>query len=116
MGAKKSFVKGLAAGAVLAAAASLIMDMREGQGEKKAKELKKAASDIGTRVAHHAMRLSTLSKSAYNKVVDSAIAEYRGVKALSEDDLHDLKTELKDGWSDLKAIAKKKETSKKKKR
>jgi gas vesicle protein len=111
MGSKKSFVKGLAAGAVLAAAASLIMDMREGKGQK-AKALKKAATDIGGKVAVHAMRLGTLSKSAYAKVVDTAIAEYRGVKALSDEDLRDLKAELKGGWSDLKAIAKKKSAKK----
>ena len=104
MGKGTSFVKGLAAGAVIAAAAALIMEMRDGNG-KKTKDLKKAAEDIGKRVAGHAMRIGSLSKSAYGKIVDTSVAEYRGVKALSEEDIKELRTELKEGWMVLKAIA-----------
>lgn len=112
MGTKKSFVKGLAAGAVLAAAGSLVMEMGEEKG-KTAKELKNTAGGIAKRVTRHAMKLGKLTKAAYGKIVDTTIAEYRGVKALSEDELKELKAELKDGWGDLSNIVKTRAAKKK---
>lgn len=112
MGTKKSFVKGLAAGAVLAAAASLVMETGEEKG-KTAKELQNTAGEIAKRVTKHAMKLGKLTKAAYGKIVDTTIAEYRGVKALSEDELKELKAELKDGWGDLSNIVKKRVSKKK---
>lgn len=107
MGSKKSFVKGLAAGAVIAAAASLMLDMQKGEGKRKAAQLKKAASDIGKKVAAHAVRLGAMSKSSYDRIVDTAVAEYRGAKALSQDDLRELKAELRGGFAAMKSIVKK---------
>lgn len=103
MGLKK-IVKGLAAGAVLAAVASLIVSMKEERNKKAAKELGKVAHEIKERVAKHAKKLGKLSRSAYNKIVETTVAEYRGVKALSETDLSDMKKELKDSWSDVHRI------------
>jgi hypothetical protein len=100
----KRVVKGLAAGAVLAAVASLIVSMKEEKNKKAAKELSRVAHGIKERVAKHAKKLGKLSKTAYNKIVDTTVAEYRGVKALSETDLTDMKTELKDSWSDVRRI------------
>jgi hypothetical protein len=74
MGSAKSFIKGLAAGAVFAA---------------------------------HAKQLGKLSRSAYDKIVDTTVAEYRGVKALSESELTELKDELKMHWTDVQKILKK---------
>lgn len=107
MGKKISFVKGLAAGAVIASAAALIMDLRDGKGQK-GKQLQKAVTDIGKKVAHHALRVGKLSKSAYGKIVDTTVAEYRGAKALSAEDVREMKAELKEGWAMLKHIASKK--------
>jgi hypothetical protein len=107
MGKKISFVKGLAAGAVLAAAASLIMDMRDGKGQK-AKQVQKTVMDIGKKVARHAMHIGKLSKEAHLKIIDTVIAEHRGARALSKDDVREIKAELKEGWAMLKHIASKK--------
>ena len=107
MGSKKSFVKGIAAGAVLAAAASLIMEMR-GEGNVHAKEFKNVAKKIGDRVTKKALRLGKLSKSAYNNIVDTTIHEYRGVKALSEEELLELRMELRGSWNELKSLVAKK--------
>lgn len=103
MGSKKSFVKGLAAGAVLAAAAQLYMEMKDSKSSKSKdlKKLKKAAEDISVRVAKRAKKMGKLTKSAYGKIVDTTVAEYRGMKMLSEDELKELKSELKEGWEDM---------------
>ena len=105
MGAKK-LIRTLAMGAILAGAASLAVSMKDEKNRKKAKELGKAALAIKGRVAKHAVKLGKLSKSAYGKIVDTTVAEYRGVKALSEGELDELKTELKAGWEDVRQIFK----------
>ncbi len=103
MGTKKSFVKGLAAGAVLAAAAQLYMEMKDSKSTttKDLKKLKKAAAEISVRVAKRAKNMGKLTKTAYGKIVDTTVAEYRGMKLLSEDELKELKGDLKDGWEDM---------------
>ncbi len=129
MGTKKSFIKGLAAGAVLAAAAQLYMEMKDSKSTttKDLKKLKKAAEEISARVAKRAKRMGKLTKTAYGKIVDTTVAEYRGMKLLSEDELKELKDELKDSWEDMHGLmthrcvcksctAKKKKAAKKRKR
>ncbi len=105
---KKGFVKGLAAGAVLGAVASLIMSMEKEERDEKMKAIKKAALEIKDNVAKHAKTLGKLSKQAYGKIVDTTVGEYRGMKLLSEEDLQDLKKELKGDWQRLQKILKKK--------
>ncbi len=103
---KKIFVKGLALGAVLAGVAALIHEMKD--RELNTKEMKKAAIRIKTKVAKHAKTLGKLSKSAYGKIVDTTVGEFRGVKALSAGELEDLKDELKASWEDVRKMVSKK--------
>lgn len=106
MGSKKSFVKGLAAGAVLGAVAAMLHSMTD--KDKKMHDLEKAAMRIKDKVASHAKKLGKLSKAAYETIVDTTVAEYRGVKALTEDELMELKKELKSSWGDVKTMIDKK--------
>lgn len=100
MGSKKALVKMLAAGAVLGAVAAVVSSMKD-RGVKGA-DLRKAAVKIKDKVAHHAKKVGKLTKAAYGKIVETTIAEYRGVKALSEEELDELRDELKDGWEDVR--------------
>jgi len=103
MGMKK-LVRTLAMGAILAGAATLAVKMKDEKNRRKAKEIGRAAMAIKERVAKHAVKLGKLSKSAYGKIVDTTVAEYRGVKALSEGELDEMKDELKAGWEDVRQI------------
>ena len=82
MGSKKSFVKGLAAGAVLGAVAAMLHSMTD--KDKKMHDLEKAAMRIKDKVASHAKKLGKLSKAAYEK------------------------KELKSSWGDVKTMIDKK--------
>ena len=106
MGTKKSFVKGLAAGAVLGAVAAIMHTMQD--KDKKGQELQKTAMKIKDKVAAHAKKLGKLTKTAYGKIVETTVAEYRGVKALSEDELSELRSDLKAGWTDVQKMLNKK--------
>ena len=94
-------IKGLAAGAVLGAVAHLVLSM-EHKDEKKA-AIAKAADRIRRKVMAHAKSVGKLTKTAYGKIVDTTVAEFRGVKDLSEEELTELGSELKGSWDGVKA-------------
>ena len=106
MASTKSLFKGLAAGAVLGAVGAMLVKSNK-TTDKKAKELYKAGEEIAGRIADKAVKLGAVSKSAYSKVVDALIAEYKGAKHLTDKELAELKDELKDSWEDVQAILKK---------
>lgn len=106
----KGFIKGLAAGAVLGAVAALMHTVQD--KDKKAKELEKVALRIKDKVAAHAKKLGKLTKAAYGKIVETTVAEYRGVKALSEEELDELREELKGSWSGVAEMMRKKPAKK----
>jgi hypothetical protein len=102
---KLGFIKGLAAGAVLGAAASYLSHLAG--DEKSVKALKKVADDVRERIVKHAKELGKLTKAAYNQIVETTVAEYTGAKALSETELAQLKKDLKAGWKELEREMKK---------
>lgn len=106
----KGFIKGLAAGAVLGAVAALMHTVQD--KDKKAKELEKVALRIKDKVAAHAKKLGKLTKVAYGKIVETTVAEYRGVKALSEEELDELRDELKGSWKGVQEMMSKKPSKK----
>lgn len=102
----KGFVKGLAAGAVLAAVGALVISMKDGNNKAAAKRLGKVAHVIKDKVVAHAKKMGKLSKSAYDRIVDTTVAEYRGVQALSESELKEMRSELKAEWAAIQGIIK----------
>lgn len=98
-------VKGLALGAVLGAVAALMNEMKE--RDITAKNMTDAAQRIKDKVGKHAKKLGALTKDAYGSIVDTTVAEYRGMKALSEDELKELAKELKGSWKEVQAMMKK---------
>ncbi|HCC21991.1 hypothetical protein A2480_02450 [Candidatus Uhrbacteria bacterium RIFOXYC2_FULL_47_19] len=104
-------IKGLAAGAVLGAVAHLVLSM-EHKDEKKA-AIAKAADRIRRKVMAHAKSVGKLTKTAYGKIVDTTVAEFRGVKDLSEEELSELRSELKNSWDGVKVMFEKKPKAKK---
>lgn len=112
MGKHKGFLKGLAAGAVLGAVASVLMSI-EHKDEKKT-ALVKVANRVKTRVIQHSKSIGKLTKAAYNKIVDTTVAEFRGVKDLSEAELKELRDELRGSWDDVKGMVEPKKPAGKK--
>jgi hypothetical protein len=113
MGKHKGFVKGLAAGAVLGAVASVLMSMEHKDEKKEA--LAKVAKRVKTKVGQHSKNIGKLTKTAYNKIVDTTVAEFRGVKDLSEGEMDELRDELRSSWEDVKGMVELKKAPAKKK-
>ena len=106
MASMKSFIKGLMAGAVLGAVGALAMSIDK--NDKRVKLLKKTVEDIMDVVGKKAVALGQLSRSAYNKIVDTTVAEYKIAANFSEDELKELSRDLKDSWTDIAKIFKNK--------
>lgn len=96
---KHVMLKGVALATLVTAAVSLVHLLKK---NKKSRMLKKAAEDAKASVIAHAKRLGTVSKKSYAKIVDTVLAEYRNMKALSKDEIADLSYELKEGWQMVK--------------
>jgi gas vesicle protein len=105
-GSAKSFVKGLAAGAVLGAVAALVhgMDNRH----EKAEAMQKAAERIKNKVAKRAKEMGKLTKTAYNKIVDATVKEFKELKEVSSEEMDELCEELKGSWSEVESVLGKK--------
>ena len=91
-------------GAVLAGVATLAIKMRDEKNQKKAKDMAKHAQMVTTKVVKHAQKLGKLTKTAYNQIVDTTIGEYKEMHGLTTSELKELKTELKDSWTDVQSI------------
>ena len=102
----KKFVKGLAMGAVLAGVAAAMVAMKDEKNKKLMKEVMDAAHVIKDKVAAHGKKVGKLSKSAYHRIVDATIGEYRGLKQLSESELTEMRDEMRAGWDDLRKVMK----------
>lgn len=100
--AKHPFIKGLAAGAVLGAIAAMFMHTDD--KKKSTRELQRMAMEIRDRVIDHAKHVGEVTKDAYEHIVDTSMAEYRGAKLLSAQELDELRDELMVNWKKMKKI------------
>ena len=100
-------------GAVLAGVATLAIKMREEKNQKKAKDMAKHAQMVTAKVVKHAQKMGKLTKSAYDQIVNTVVGEYKEMKALSESELKELTSELKESWTDVQSIIKDEKPAKK---
>jgi len=99
MGAVKKLAKGLAAGALLGAAAMFIANAAKKDPNVKAAT--KAAQTVAKRAMAHAKKIGKISKSAYDSIVETTVAEARGAKQLSNAEVAELRKELSASWKEL---------------
>src|SRR5690606_40569682 len=92
MTSKKGIVTVIAAGAVFAAIAAAVKSMHD---SGRTAEVERTATRIKDKVAKSLANIGELTKGAYDKIVDTSVAEFKGVQAMSKSDLRDLQRELK---------------------
>lgn len=93
---KPGFIKGVAIGAVLAALATMFL--KDEHRDEKTATAMSAADSVKKRVLAHMKSVGKVTKAAFNKIVETTLAEYRGAKALTAEELAELKKELKENW------------------
>lgn len=97
---KKSQKQALAVGAGLAAiaAAATGVYMMTGKNAKNRKKVSKWVGDVQSDIVKQLNKAGKVSKQAYNKVVDTAMKNYKGVKNISADELALVASDLKSSW------------------
>ena len=97
---KKNQKKALAVGAGLAAiaAAATGVYMLTGKNAKNRKKVAKWAGDLQNDVVKELNKAGKVTKQTYNKVVDSAVKNYKGLKNVSTAELALVASDLKGSW------------------
>lgn len=102
---KNSQKKALAVGAGLAAvaAAAAGVYMLTGKNAKNRKKLAKWVGDMQNDVVKELNKAGKVTKQTYNKVVDTAVKNYKGLKNVSTEELALAAAELKSSWELISA-------------
>lgn len=97
---KKSQKQALAVGAGLAAvaAAAAGVYMMTGKNAKNRKKVAKWATNLEKDVVAELNKAGKATKATYAKIVDTAAANYKGLKEVSTQDLAIVANELKSSW------------------
>lgn len=97
---KKSQKQALAVGAGLAAiaAAATGVYMMTGKNAKNRKKVAKWVGDVQDDVVKQLNKAGKVSKQTYNKVVDTAVKNYKGMKNVSAAELALVASDLKSSW------------------
>lgn len=102
-----------AGAAVLGAAAYLLLGP---QGKKNRKAVKDWSTKMKKEVALEFKKVKSVTKPAYDNIVDKIQKKYAAIKEIDNDELKNLSQEIKRFWSDIEKKAKAKEPKKTKKK
>ena len=102
---KKAQKQALAVGAGVAAiaAAAAGVYMMTGKNAKNRKKVAKWANDLQEDVILDLNKAGKATKATYNKIVDAAAANYKGLRNVSSADLTAMAGELKSSWDKISA-------------
>mgnify|MGYP000630873341 CR=1 FL=1 len=97
---KKTQKQAIAVGAGLAAvaAAAAGVYMLTGKNAKNRKKVSKWVGDMQSEVVQELNKAGKVTKATYNKVVDAAAKNYKGLKNVSAGELAMVAAELKSSW------------------
>ncbi len=103
---KKGFLKGAALGAIIASAAALLCAPQA--GKKTRKDAQKLAQSMLKRMLKSAKSLNTVSRDAYEKMIEASLSEYARGKKITSAYLQEMKSILTSHWSEVQKELKKK--------
>lgn len=98
---KRAIAVGAGVAAIAAAAAGVYM--LTGKNAKNRKKVAKWATDLKEDVILDLNKAGKASKDTYNKVVDAAVKNYKGLKNVNSAELTAMASELKSSWDKISA-------------
>lgn len=87
--------KGVVLGTVLSALFGSWLKKPQGQ------QVKQVAEDLVRSLVKRSSEVATVTREAYSKIVDTAMAELQKMKSLSERELGELRSELEAKWEEF---------------
>ena len=97
---KKTFVEGIAVGAVAGAIAGLLLAPKSGQEMRN--DIKEALMEIKDQIVERLEKLEDFTQETYDAVVKAVIAEYAAAKKITDDEAKELEAKLGDGYEAIK--------------
>ena len=87
--------KGVILGTVLSALFGSWLKKPQGQ------QVKQVAEEIVRSLVKRSSEVATVTREAYSKIVDTAMAEMKKMKSLSEREANELRSELETRWEEM---------------
>lgn len=97
---KKTFVEGIAIGAVAGAIAGLLLAPKSGQETRD--EIAAHLTEIKDKIVERLEKLEECTQETYDEVVKAVIAEYSAAKKITLDEAKDLEARLQDGYEAIR--------------
>ena len=105
---QKQFIKGaavgVAAGAIAGAIAGILLAPQSGKETRE--DITKYLHEMKDKIAKELAGLKDITKDTYNEVVDQIVVGYEKGKKISAAESKTIKTQLKEGYGEVKKAAK----------
>ncbi|HUT22110.1 MAG TPA: YtxH domain-containing protein [Candidatus Bipolaricaulota bacterium] len=96
---KKTFLAGAAIGAVIGAAAAILLAPKSGKQTRA--DIKNLAKEMSGKIIGEVEKAKSMTKDKYEKIVDGVVAEYKKKKKTANKTLDEINKELKARWRDV---------------
>lgn len=103
----KGFLKGATIGAIIGAAAALLLAPKSGKEMRD--DVKKMAQDLSKMISEKVSMMKEVSQESYERIVDEVVADYKKGKQVAEEEWDKVRSELKSKWGEVKSEMKKEE-------
>lgn len=97
---KKTFIEGIAVGAVAGAIAGLMLAPRSGQEIRD--EITGDLTEIKDQIVKRLEKLEDCTKEKYDEAVKAVITEYSATKKITTDQAKELEARLRDGYDTIR--------------
>jgi gas vesicle protein len=97
---KKTFIEGIAVGAVAGAIAGLLLAPKSGQETRD--EIKAHLAEIKDQIVAKLEAAEDFTQAKYEEVVQAVIAEFEAAKKITADEAQEIASRLQDGYEAIK--------------
>ena len=97
---KKTFIEGIAVGAVAGAIAALLLAPKSGQETRD--KIKEELMEIKDKIVKQLETMEDFTQEKYEEVVKAVIAEYKAAKKVTADEAKELEADLRDGYETIR--------------
>ncbi|MHB8995519.1 MAG: YtxH domain-containing protein [Armatimonadota bacterium] len=96
---KKTFIEGIAVGAVAGAIAGLLLAPKSGQETRE--EISAELTEIKDKLVTRLEKLEDCTKEKYDEAVAAIVAEYSAAKKIPAEQAEELEAKLRDGYDTI---------------
>jgi gas vesicle protein len=96
----KNFIKGIFTGVVIGAIGGILLAPKSGKETRK--DLQRTYSTILKDIRERLSVVQDLTEETYNSLVNSVVSEYQKAQKISQDQVEEITTLLREKWNQVK--------------